>query len=81
MSKKYRLKSYDNLMISSYKKISDGIFINENFEPYKKEFFLEILKYLESQEMYEECEVLNNIINKRFDHELNYKNLQYEQLR
>jgi hypothetical protein len=76
--KKIILKSYDNHIISSYKRIVDGIFINDKFELYTKDFFAEILQYLEQREMYEECEILNNIIIKRFNHDLNYKNIQYE---
>lgn len=73
MSKKYKLRSYDNKMISSYQRMVDGIFVDENFIHYSKDFFIEVLKYLEDNELYEKCEILNRVINKRFDHESNYR--------
>lgn len=73
--KKIKLKSYDFLMISSYERIVDGNFFDTNYKPYTREFFLKILNHLEINEMYEECQILSDIIESRFSHDLNYKKL------
>ena len=72
---KYKLKSYDYLMHSSYQRIIDGKLFDENLKPYSKEFLEKVLNYLEENEMYEDCNLLHKIIKERFDHDLNYKNI------
>jgi len=59
-------------MIDSYKRIISGKYHDLNYELYKKEFYLEIKEFLIEREYYEECEILNKIINYRFNHKLNY---------
>ncbi len=70
---KYKLRSYDYLILSAYQRIIEGKLFDENLKPYSKDFLEKILNHLEYNEMYEECEVLNKIIKQRFNHELNYK--------
>ncbi len=69
---KYKLKSYDNLMNTSYQRIVSGFTFDESFKPYSKEFLEKLLNYFEEKEMYEECAFLNNFIKQRFNHDLNY---------
>ena len=71
-STKFKLKSYDNLMILSYQRILKGFTLDEKLKPYSKEFLNKILNYFEEREMYEECAFISNFIKQRFDHNLNY---------
>ena len=41
-------------------------------KPYKKDFLEKVLFYFEEKEEFEKCMVINEFINKRFNHELNY---------
>ncbi len=43
---KYKLKSYDYLMHSSYQRIIDGKLFDENLKPYSKDFLEKVLNYL-----------------------------------
>ena len=57
-----------------FERITNGILYNRNLKVYTKDYLQEIVKELEEQEMFEKCIKLNEFINKRFNHELNYKN-------
>lgn len=70
-----KLKSYDNLMLSSFDRIKRGIFFDSEFKPLTKDFLDKILIYLEIRERYEDCQLLKEIIEKRFDHNKNYKTI------
>jgi len=72
---KLSLKSYDYLMNSTFERIKVGKFFNENFEAYSKDFINKIMKYFENREEYEKCQILVNFIEKRFNHEENFKKI------
>ena len=57
-----------------FERITNGILYNRNLKVYTKDYLQGIVKELEEQEMFEKCIKLNEFINKRFNHELNYKN-------
>ena len=57
-----------------FERITNGILYNRNLKIYTKDYLRGIVKELEEQEMFEKCIKLNEFINKRFNHELNYKN-------
>ncbi len=57
-----------------FERITNGILYNRNLKVYTKEYLQEIVIELEQQDQFEKCIILNDFINKRFNHELNYKN-------
>ena len=57
-----------------FDRIKSNIFYNKKFKPYKMGFLKKILLHYESQEEFEKCQIVKNFIDKRFDHEINYKN-------
>lgn len=65
-------KQKESLMLSYYRICQDMMHDSEH-RLYTKDRFLKILKYLEDQEKYEECQNLLNIMTKRFDHKINFK--------
>jgi hypothetical protein len=67
------IKSYDNLMISSINRIKDGFYFDENYHPYTREFLDVMITYFKDKEDYESCQLLKNVIDKRFNHENGYK--------
>ena len=69
-----KIKSYDKLIIGSYKRINRGIYYDENLNLYNIEFLNEILKYFEHCEDFERCIKIKNVINLRTNHILKYSN-------
>ena len=57
------------LVDSIYKRIESGLLFDNNLRPYSKEFLDKLLKFYESNENYEKCALIRNIINDRFTHE------------
>lgn len=57
-----------------FERITNGILYNHNLKVYTKNYLQGIVKELEEQEQFEKCIKLNEFINKRFNHKLNYKN-------
>lgn len=75
---KVDIKSYSLLMNLVYERVSSGIFYDQNLKLYSKEFLTKVLNYFESNEQYEKCSILRDLINKRFDYENNFKTPYYE---
>jgi len=69
------IKSYDQLILSSFSRIRNGFFFDENYQPYTKEFLEKMTHYFLTKEDYESCQILKNFIDIRFDHENGYKNI------
>jgi hypothetical protein len=67
-----KLKSYDYLVESNLERIKLGKLFDHKMVPYKKEFLLKVLLYLEERERFEDCHFISNLINTRFDHDKNY---------
>lgn len=67
------IKSYDNLIIDSFNRIKNGFYFNENYQPYTEEFMNVMIEYFISKEEYESCQILKNLMNKRFTHENGYE--------
>ncbi len=72
------LHPYKLLMNSVYERVSSGIYYDINLKIYSKEFLTKVLNYFESKEEYEKCSILRDLISKRYDHELNFKQPYYE---
>ena len=70
-----KLRSYDFLMQSTFDRVKEGKIFDNKLKPYSQEFLEKILYYMEERERYEDCLILHNIINKRLNHDNNYKNL------
>ena len=70
-----KLRSYDFLIQSTFDRIKEGKIFDNKLKPYSPEFLEKILRYMEERERYEDCLILQNIINKRLNHDNNYKNL------
>jgi hypothetical protein len=68
-----KFDAYSALMETCFKRCKMGMPFDEKCKPFSKEFLRTILSYLESNERYEDCLVINNLINQRFSHELNFK--------
>ena len=73
MIDKLTLKSYDYLMNSALIRIKSGKSFDEQFKPYTEDFIKKTIQYFESKEEFENCQILKEFINIRFDHDLNYK--------
>lgn len=65
--------AYSALMETCFNRCKMGKPFDEKCKPFTREFLGAILSYLESNERYEDCLVINNLINQRFNHELNFK--------
>jgi hypothetical protein len=61
--------AYSALMETCFKRCKMGMPFDEKSKPFSREFLGVILSYLESNERYEDCLIINNLIN----HELNFK--------
>jgi hypothetical protein len=68
-----KIDVYNSLMESCFKRCKLGKIYDQNCKPFSEKFLLIVLSYLEEQERYEDCIVMNNIIKKHFNHELNFK--------
>lgn len=69
------LKSYEFLILSAFDRVVSGKFYDINYKPYTKNFLQKIVKFLEKNERYEDCFLLSSFIEKRFDHNVNYINI------
>jgi hypothetical protein len=67
-------------MQSTFDRVKEGKIFDNNLKPYSQEFLEKILHYMEERERYEDCLILQNIINKRLNHDNNYKNLTINKL-
>jgi hypothetical protein len=67
-----QIKSYDNLIISSFSRIKNGFYFDENYHPYTREFLNSMVDYFLSFEDYESCHILKELIDRRFNHENGY---------
>jgi hypothetical protein len=54
------LKSYEYLMIETFKRIEDNKNYDVNFKPYSKELLENLLRFFEEREEYEKCEMLKH---------------------
>ena len=64
-----------------YQRLLSGKLFDFNFKPYKKDFLIDVLKYFEQFEEYEKCFLLKEFIDTRFDHDLNYKNIEVKRVK
>lgn len=62
-------KPLDSVMNSTYQRLQSGNFYDNNLKLYSKEFLQKVLQYFESKEKYEECAILINLINQRYNHD------------
>ena len=68
------LKSYEYLMIETFKRIELNKDYDENFKPYSMELINKMISFFEETEEYEKCKILHDFKLIRYNHELNYKN-------
>jgi hypothetical protein len=69
------LKSYEYLMIETFKRIEDNKNYDVNFKPYSKELLENLLRFFEEREEYEKCKMIHELMTSRYNHELNYKTI------
>ena len=69
---KLTLHSYDYLMNIDFKRIKENKLYDLGLRPYTQETLKKMIKYFETREEYEKCEILLNFQKKRFNHEENY---------
>ena len=74
MLKDLTLKSYEYLMIETFKRIEENKHYDINFKPYSLKLIKNILNFLEEREEYEKCKILHDFMILR-NHELNYKTI------
>ena len=74
MVKDLTLKSYEYLMIETFKRIEENKHYDINFKPYSLKLIKNILNFLEEREEYEKCKILHDFMILR-NHELNYKTI------
>ena len=75
MIKELTLKSYEYLMIETFKRIKENKHYDVNFKPYNKELLNNLLRFFEEREEYEKCQLIHEFIESRYNHELNYKKI------
>lgn len=73
MTKLFRLKTQDYAMCEMFERIKQNKPFDKNLKPYKKELIEKIINYFIVTEEYEKCELLNNFLKTRFNHEISYK--------
>jgi hypothetical protein len=56
-----------------YERLESGKTYDLDYKPYKKEILLEVLNFFETQEEFEKCKFILNILNK-LDHDKGYCN-------
>ena len=64
--------SYESVMKETYNRVESNKCFDIKLKPYKKDFLEKVLLYFEEKEEFEKCMVINNFINQRFNHKLNY---------
>lgn len=60
------------ILDTMYNRICKNKPFDKKLKPYSKKDLKKLLTYLEQKEEYEKCQVVNNFIKKRFNHEYNY---------
>lgn len=75
MIKELTLKSYEYLMIETFKRIEENKHYDVDFKPYSKELLKNLLRFFEEREEYEKCKMIHELITSRYNHELNYKTI------
>ena len=76
MSKKvYKIHSWDFKINETYTRISLGVYFDKNLKPYTKDFLMNIMSHFSEREEYEKCLKIKNMIDKRFNHEVNFTDL------
>ena len=75
MVKYLTLKSYEYLMIETFKRIEENKHYDLDFKPYTEKFLKKTMKHFENKEEYEKCKVIHDFISNRFSHELNFNNI------
>lgn len=68
-----KLKTKYSVMNNFYERISSDKLFDNNLNVYKIDQLDELRLYFENLEEYEKCQIIKNFIDKRFNHELNYK--------
>jgi len=68
----FKIRSYESVMKETYNRVESNKCFDIKLKPYKKDFLEKVLFYFEEKEEFEKCMVINDFINKRFNHELNY---------
>lgn len=63
-----------NIYSEAFYRINADVYYDKNYKPYKKSFLEEVLIHFEKEEEFEKCQIVKNFIDKRFNHEINYKN-------
>jgi len=69
----YILKTKDVLMKETFNSVKKGEVLDSNSKPYEEHFLKEVLQFFENIEEYEKCEIINNYIKNRFNHNVGYK--------
>ncbi len=72
-NKIYKIHSWDFKINEAYTRISLGVYFDKNLKPYTKEFLFEIMNHFSGIEEFEKCIKIKNMIDKRFNHDLNYQ--------
>jgi hypothetical protein len=75
MIKELTLKSYEYLMIETFKRIEENKHYDVDFKPYSKELLKNLLRFFEEREEYEKCKMIHELMTSRYNHELNYKTI------
>ena len=70
---RFKVKGKDFIMEETFERINSNKHFNKNLIPYKEKLLIETLKFFEEKEDYEKCEIINNFIKNRFNHEVGYK--------
>ena len=68
----FKIRSYESVMKETYNRVESNKCFDIKLKPYKKDFLEKVLFYFEEKEEFEKCVIINNFINQRFSHELNY---------
>lgn len=71
-------QTIDKIMSITLDRVKSGIYFDPKLKPYRQDFLEKCLTYFQSQEKYDECIILRDIIKNRFNHdnESNFRNIQ-----
>ena len=67
-----RLRTLESVMNEIYQRVNLNKPFDKNLEPYSKKKLEETLNYFEEKEEFEKCQILNQFINERFNHGVDY---------
>ena len=59
----------DVLMYDTLGRLNQGLYFDSDLKPYRKEFLETVLNFFQERERYEECQIIRDIIKKRFNHD------------